>query len=91
MYHMTSTTTDSTPRALTLSDLQAEGTTVSVERAGEYVGVSRTYAYQMARKGLLPTIKLGSRRVRVPTAALARMLSGESWEPQSAASGSASA
>ncbi|WP_326544680.1 helix-turn-helix domain-containing protein [Mycobacterium sp. 2-64] len=62
---------------LTLADLQSGPPTVSVERAGQYLGVSRAFAYQMAREGLLPTIKLGARRVRVPAAALLRMLSGE--------------
>ena len=62
---------------LTLDDLRAEGVTVSIERAGLYLGVSRAYAYQMGREGLLPTIKLGSKRVRVPTAALIKLLSGE--------------
>lgn len=41
------------------------------------MGVSRAFAYQMAREGQLPTIKLGTRRVRVPTAALLRLLEGD--------------
>lgn len=65
-----------TKAPLTLDDLRREGTTVSVERGGEYVGVSRAFAYRMAREGQLPTIKFGSRR-RVPTAALLRMLGGD--------------
>lgn len=62
---------------LTLDDLRSGPPTISVERAGQYLGVSRAYAYAMAREGRLPTIKLGTRRVRVPTAALLRMLTGE--------------
>ncbi|NVN51687.1 helix-turn-helix domain-containing protein [Mycolicibacterium hippocampi] len=62
---------------LTLDALRSGPPTVSVERAGEYLGVSRTYAYAMAREDRLPTIKLGPRRVRVPSAALLRMLTGE--------------
>lgn len=69
-------TTENTAR-LTLDDLRREGVTVSVERAGTYCGVSRSLAYQLARDGSLPTIKLGSRRVRVPTAALLRLLGAE--------------
>jgi excisionase family DNA binding protein len=61
---------------LTLDDLRDEGATVSVERSSRYLGVSRAFAYQMAREGQLPTIKLGARRVRVPTAALLKMLGG---------------
>jgi excisionase family DNA binding protein len=67
---------ESTAR-LTLDDLRREGVTISVERAGTYCGVSRSLAYQMARDGSLPTIKLGARRVRVPTAALLRLLGVE--------------
>ena len=51
--------------------------TISVERAGQFLGVSRAYAYDMARSGVLPTIALGARRKRVPSAALLRMLEGE--------------
>lgn len=48
--------------------------TVSVELAAQALGVSRAYAYEMARTGRLPTIALGPRRKRVPTAALLRIL-----------------
>lgn len=72
---MTATQTRTAP--LTLDDLRREGLTLSIERAGEYVGVSRGFAYQMAKAGDLPTIKLGPRRRRVPTAALLRMLEAE--------------
>lgn len=70
-------TTQVSKERLTLDDLRHEGTTISVERGGEYLGLSRAFAYQMARDGNLPTIKLGARRVRVPTAALLRMLDAE--------------
>jgi excisionase family DNA binding protein len=59
---------------LTMDDLRREGTTVSVERAGTYLGVSRAFAYAMAKEGRLPVIKLGPRRLRVSTAALLRMI-----------------
>lgn len=51
--------------------------TVSVEEAGRYLGVSRAYAYSMVRNGHLPVIRLGTRRVRVPSAKLLRMLGVE--------------
>ncbi len=70
------TTAQDSMAPLTLDDLRREGTTVSVERSGQYLGVSRAFAYQMAREGQLPTIKLGTRRVRVPTSALLRLLEG---------------
>jgi excisionase family DNA binding protein len=62
---------------LTLDDLAAEGITTSVERAAQYLGISRAYGYQMAREGVLPTIKLGPRRLRVPTAGLRKMLAAD--------------
>lgn len=61
----------------TLDDLRNGPPTISVEQTALYLGVSRAYAYQMAREGHLPTIKLGTRRIRVPTAALLRMLNGD--------------
>lgn len=51
--------------------------TVSVPRAAELLGISRAYAYQMARNGSLPVIELGPQRVRVKSAALLRMLESE--------------
>jgi Helix-turn-helix domain len=59
---------------LTLEDLSAEAATVSVGRAGQYLGISRALAYAMARDGQLPTIKCGQRCLRVPTSALLKML-----------------
>ena len=47
---------------------------MSVERASQYLGVSKVYGYQMARAGRLPTIKLGEHRLRVPTAGLRNLL-----------------
>jgi len=63
---------------LTLAELREEPSTISVERAGRYIGVSRSYSYQLVREGRLPTIRLGARRVRIPTAALLRILTGDS-------------
>ena len=50
--------------------------TISVERAGQVLGISRASAYQAAQTGELPTIRFG-RRLLVPTAVLARMLGQE--------------
>ncbi len=51
--------------------------TVSVERGGEYLGVSRAYAYEMAKAGTLPVIHVGPRRMRVSSAKLLAMLGVE--------------
>lgn len=57
----------------TIEELRSEAT-LSITRAAEVLGVSRSYAYQLAASGELPVIRLGAKRVRVPTAALRRML-----------------
>lgn len=63
--------------------------TVSVERAGELLGISRGSAYDAARRGELPSIRIGH-RVLVPTAALLRLLGVEA-EPVTARRGKAGA
>lgn len=47
--------------------------TISVERAGALLGISRRSAYRAAACGELPTIRFG-RRLRVPTARLLDLL-----------------
>jgi excisionase family DNA binding protein len=48
-------------------------TTISVEEAAERLGIGRGLAYDLARSGKLPVLRLG-RRLRVPLGALQRML-----------------
>ena len=48
--------------------------TMSIEEAGSALGLGRSAAYEAARRGELPTIRFGRRKV-VPTAALRRLLS----------------
>lgn len=43
--------------------------TLSVEQAGDLLGISRRSAYRAASRGELPTLRLG-RRLLVPTARL---------------------
>jgi excisionase family DNA binding protein len=50
-----------------------ERRTYSVEEAGAILGVSRALAYQLAREGRIPAIRLG-RRLVVPRARLEEML-----------------
>lgn len=56
-----------------------ERPTVSVEEAGAWLGLSRSSAYEAARRGELPTLRFG-RRLMVPTARL-RVLLGIDPEP----------
>ena len=51
-----------------------ERLTMTVEEAGEVLGISRATAYMLASTGQIPTIRLGERRLVVPKAALMKML-----------------
>ena len=55
---------------MTLKDLPP---TISVEQAGELLGISRRSAYRAAAAGELPVFKVG-RRLLVPTARLCDLL-----------------
>lgn len=46
---------------------------LSVPEAGAFLGLSRSAAYDAARRGDIPTLRMG-RSVRVPTAEFARQL-----------------
>lgn len=54
-----------------------EKLTISVEEAAQLLGIGRGTAYELARNGQLPTLKLG-RRLLVPKAALEKMLTAAS-------------
>jgi excisionase family DNA binding protein len=54
-----------------------ERRTYSVEEAGQILGVCRNTAYDLAKTGQLPTIRLG-RRLLVPKAAVEALLGGAS-------------
>ncbi|GAB1811841.1 helix-turn-helix domain-containing protein [Mycobacterium sp. MUNTM1] len=70
-------TTTSAKATPTLDELRSGPPTISIEQAARYLGVSRAYGYSMAREGRLPTIQLGSRRIRVSALALLKMLGDE--------------
>lgn len=55
---------------MTVSQLPA---TISLEKAGEILGVSRRTAYRAAERGQIPVIRIG-RRWFVPTARLLDLL-----------------
>ena len=52
---------------------------MSVPEAGKLLGLSRGSAYQAARRGDLPTLRVG-RRLLVPTDALRALLTGTSTQ-----------
>lgn len=55
--------------------MHSKSKTISVVEAGKMLGVSRLSAYRAAKRGEIPTIRIG-RLLRVPKAAIDRML----WE-----------
>jgi excisionase family DNA binding protein len=60
----------------TATDAEIVRQTLTVEEAAQILGIGRTLAFEMARRGDLPALRLG-RRLVVPRAALERMLRGE--------------
>lgn len=55
-----------------MSDHQCSAT-MTVEEAGQLLGISRRSAYRAAAAGHLPVIRLG-RRILIPTAKLQRLV-----------------
>ena len=53
-----------------------EPLTLTVEEAGRLLGVSRGLAYEAARRGEIPTIRIG-RRLLIPRARLLELVNGE--------------
>ena len=53
---------------------KTERLTMTVEEAGEALGISRATAYMLAKTGGIPVIRLGERRLVVPKVQLQRML-----------------
>ena len=58
--------------------MEIQRMTVTVQEAATILGVGRNKAYEAARSGEIPTVRIG-RRLLVPLAALERLLS--SWSP----------
>jgi excisionase family DNA binding protein len=50
--------------------------TCTIGEAGEMLGIGRAASYEAARRGDIPTLKIG-RRIVVPLAALERLLTGD--------------
>lgn len=59
-----------------MSDDQ-ERKTYRIEEAAKLLGIGRNHCYEAAKRGDIPSIKIG-KRILVPRAALDRMLEGSS-------------
>jgi excisionase family DNA binding protein len=53
---------------------QVERLTMTVEEAGEALGISRATAYTLANTGRLPAIRISDRRIIVPRKAIDELL-----------------
>lgn len=62
--------------APTIDDLRTRAT-VSVEEGGAVLGLGRAASYAAAKRGDIPTIRIG-RRLAVPSAVLLRLVGHES-------------
>jgi len=49
--------------------------TLTIEEAAKVLGIGRNNAYEAAKRGEIPTIRIG-KRILVPVAAFERMLQG---------------
>lgn len=54
--------------------MEVERKTVTITEAGEILGIGKSKAYELARAGKLPVLKLGPRLWRVPMNALEKYL-----------------
>lgn len=57
-----------------------ERATLTVEEAARVLGIGRNAAYEAARRGDLPALRIGGRIV-VPRVALERLLAGDQPQP----------
>jgi len=56
------------------SQNKTERLVMSVEEAGEALGISRATAYMLANTGRLPAIRISDRRIIVPRKAIENLL-----------------
>ena len=59
-----------------------EKRTYSIPEVAKVLGIGRTAAYEAARTGEIPTIRLG-KRILVPVAAMERLLAGNELQAHS--------
>lgn len=55
--------------------MEIERKTITISEASKALGIGRNAGYEAARRGEIPTIKIG-KRILVPVAALERKLQG---------------
>lgn len=63
-----------------MDDAEHQALTLTVERAGRLLAISRGLAYELVRRGEIPSVRLG-RRIVVPARAIDAMLDSRSTDP----------
>lgn len=63
-----------------MDDSEDQALTLTVERAGRLLGISRGLAYELLRRGEIPSVRLG-RRIVVPARAIDEILDIRSARP----------
>ena len=61
-----------------IDDIKVERLVLTVEEAGEMLGISRATAYMLANTGRLPSIRISERRIIVPRRAIDELLAAAS-------------
>ena len=59
--------------------MDTEQLTITVEEAAKLLGISRSLTYELVRKGEIPALRLGEKRLLVLLIPLKQMLSNNSW------------
>ena len=72
LFDMSDIAQQSTDRVLGLDDLRSRAS-ITVEEAGQLLGLSRTSTYAAIRRDEIPHVRVGG-RIIVPTSALLRLL-----------------
>jgi excisionase family DNA binding protein len=66
----------SSPAITRTTPLENLAELVTVAEAAAWLGITRWTAYEMAKRGELPCVRIGRRVVRIPRAALASLING---------------
>lgn len=64
---------------IAVMEMPMDKKTLTIPEAAKVLGVGRSAAYEAARTGQIPTIKIG-KRILVPVTALERLLAGDDRE-----------
>lgn len=67
-----------------VNTVDTEPIMVSVEEAGRLLGIRRWRAYELVNAGIIPSVRLGERCIRVPVKALEERMNAMAEEGRTA-------